>query len=438
MLGGQALFVKRPIFLAIVVWLALLTRLLFLSKVHPVPVSDFHWYYTQGMAIANGQGYRYNGQPTAYFPIGYPLFLAGIFKLFGESWWPAVLANVVLNSATAGLVYLIAEYLWTPAVALISGIAMALYVPHIEWTSVICSEIIFSFLFLLTGYLWLRSDKRSWWLLVVSGIVLGITSIVRPVTLLFPVAYLIYALYRRFGFWASVRRFAVIVVIMLVTISPVTIRNYEAFHQVVLVSANGGVNLWQGNNPNANGTYFWPENPQLNPFLNYKTQAVAENPVAKHLAESYILHHPLHTIRMGFVKWHYFFKGVANVQFYTTRLSVPPVSAGFAAMIAKLSFWSYVLSYLLGALGFLFTLRDVIEGRNARIGILWLAIFYYLGLFFIFPAWSRMRAPMSPWVMVFVGLGIWQGLRAVSGRMRRDTSMRRQTRDVGHRQDAVK
>ncbi|MDQ0191583.1 glycosyltransferase family 39 protein [Alicyclobacillus cycloheptanicus] len=401
------MFVKRPLFLAIVVWMALLVRLLFVSKVHPVPVSDFHWYYTQGMAIANGQGYRYDGQPTAYFPIGYPLFLAGVFKIFGEGWWPAVLANVVLDSATAGLVYLIAEYLWSPVVALISGLAMALYVPHIQWSSVICSEIIFSFLFLLTGYLWLRSERRSWTILVASGITLGMACLVRPITLLFPAAYLIYAWFRKFGFWQSVRRFVVIVVVMLITISPVTIRNYEAFHQVLLVSANGGVNLWQGNNPNANGSYFWPENPKQNPFLDYEAKAVQENPIAKHMAESYILHHPLHTIRMGFVKWRYFFSGVYYAQFYTTRISQPPVTQAFASRIARLSEASYVVTYVLGALGIAFAVVEALRRRSLRSSILWLGILYYLGLFFIFPAWDRMREPMSPWVIVFVGLALW-------------------------------
>lgn len=404
---------KRPAFLALVVCVALMARILFLWHVHPTPVSDFHWYYRHGIALAQGRGYRYLGQPTAYFPIGYPLFLSGIFKVFGVGWWPAVLANVALNSVTAGLVYLIAEFLWRPVPALISGLAMALYVPHIQWSSVICSEIIFSLLFLLTGYLWIRSEKKSWGLLVASGFVLGLASMVRPITLLFPITYFVYAMIRNFGFRASLCRGFVITMVMLLTISPVTLRNYVAFHRLLLVSANGGVNLWQGNNPNANGSYFWPDNPRENPFLDYKAHAVDENSMAAHRAISYIVHHPLHTAKMGFVKWRHLFAGVGNVQFYTTRISVPPVSATLARLWAVLAEGSYVITYVLGCIGIAFDVRDAVQQRSGRSSAMWLGMLYYLGLFFIFPAWSRMRAPLLPWVAVFVGWGVWNAIDRV-------------------------
>lgn len=65
---------------------------------------------------------------------------------------------------------------------------MALYVPHVEWSSVVCSKVLFSFLLSPTGYLWLRSGKASSRLLIASEIILGLTSPVR-LALLFPVGY---------------------------------------------------------------------------------------------------------------------------------------------------------------------------------------------------------------------------------------------------------
>ena len=46
--------------------------------------SDAHVFLTRGLGIADGKGYVASGQPTAYWPVGYPGFLGVVFYLFGK------------------------------------------------------------------------------------------------------------------------------------------------------------------------------------------------------------------------------------------------------------------------------------------------------------------------------------------------------------------
>jgi 4-amino-4-deoxy-L-arabinose transferase-like glycosyltransferase len=388
--------------------LALALRILFVTQVHPVPKSDFLYYHVEAINILQGHGYVFNGRPTAYHPIGYPLFLAAVYAIFGVHWWSGVLANIVLSAATATLVYALCYRLFGPVCGWLGGILMAVYVPHIEWSSVLCSEILFTLLFFLTSYILVlqKPGDTSMRALVAAGVCLGLASIVRPVTLLFPGALFLYYLVTRVGLWKSVRNALVVFLVMAITISPVTIRNALAFHHFIPVSTNGGVNLWQGNNPNANGTYFWPEDPRENPFLHYVEHEVDNNNLATHMAVEFIKSHPFDFVRLGFVKWGHLFEGVDNAHFWSIGHSVPPVNSGLANAIYKASQTVYRVVLYLSVLGLLAQVLIVRRTRDPRSLMVWLTAAYYIGLFFVFPAWDRMRAPVEPWLVVLAACAL--------------------------------
>src|SRR5262249_24123218 len=92
-------------------------RLAWLGWGDPVPESDFEWYFNAAQRIAAGRGYVviYDGcpqggagvplptpGPTAYWPIGYPLFLGEILRVTAGVLPPLVagrLANLALDVA---------------------------------------------------------------------------------------------------------------------------------------------------------------------------------------------------------------------------------------------------------------------------------------------------------------------------------------------------
>ncbi|MCL6516043.1 glycosyltransferase family 39 protein [Alicyclobacillus sp.] len=397
----------------LIVIAAIAARLVWLGFVHPMPATDFAWYEHQAIHLLRGEGYRVDGHPTAYFPIGYPLFLAGVYGIAGVGWWSGVLANVLLNALTAGLVYRLGERLHGRGAGLCGGLSLALYPPHIAWSSVLCSEMLFTLLFTWTALWWIRRPAPVWgWrCAAVSGILTGLACIVRPVGLLLPVALWLYLLSARAG-WRRAMGWAVTAaVFMALTVAPVTWRNWVTLRALVPVSTNGGVNLWQGNNPRAIGEYFWPADPRENPFLNYVHDEVRENREAEHAALQYIEHHPGRTIALGFVKWRNLFRGVDNAYFWSVGHSDPPVSPGFALAAHRLGLWAYRMLIALAAIGLILQARAMRRSGDLRPLAMWWMFAYYVGLFFVFPAWDRMRVPIDPWLACWASVALMAGIR---------------------------
>src|ERR1700739_2000756 len=98
---------KDTVALLSVFFAALIIRITFVVFVHPAPVSDFGWYYGRALAIVHGLGYSVKGAPTAFFPPGWPFFLAGVIQVFGPPVAVAEVVQATLGALTAGLVFLI-------------------------------------------------------------------------------------------------------------------------------------------------------------------------------------------------------------------------------------------------------------------------------------------------------------------------------------------
>ncbi|MCX6158776.1 MAG: glycosyltransferase family 39 protein [Ignavibacteriae bacterium] len=78
---------KLSVLIILVVALyTILNVLYFLTLgIHNPVDGDAHFYFYSAVSMVNGQGFTYQGNPVATFPIGYPLFLSAIFYLFGNS-----------------------------------------------------------------------------------------------------------------------------------------------------------------------------------------------------------------------------------------------------------------------------------------------------------------------------------------------------------------
>ena len=65
--------------------------------------SDFLWYYQRAVEIASGSGYAERGVLTAFWPVGWPGFLAALFAITG----PSVLAGQLSNLVFAAVVFVL-------------------------------------------------------------------------------------------------------------------------------------------------------------------------------------------------------------------------------------------------------------------------------------------------------------------------------------------
>src|SRR5690349_8697031 len=93
-------------FVLAIALVALIIHVVSVLLIRPEPVSDFAWYFHEGAAISEGHGYVTDeGVPTAFWPVGYPAFLAVTFRFFGTSALTGEFANAGLSVATVVLFY---------------------------------------------------------------------------------------------------------------------------------------------------------------------------------------------------------------------------------------------------------------------------------------------------------------------------------------------
>jgi 4-amino-4-deoxy-L-arabinose transferase-like glycosyltransferase len=236
--------------------LAVILRILWLLLVDSKPVSDSFWYYEKGIEIASGKGYVIQDLPTAYYPVGYPIFLALVFKIFGNYLLAGKIFNIILYVGILYFSYYISKNIFNSEfVGKITLFILSIYPNHIAYTSILSTEILFLFLFLSGAYLILRFGKNVW-SLILSGFIWGFMCLVRPQGILIPVLLILtLPLPVWKTFWEKLKGALLVYVFIFIVMLPWVIRNYYVFNEFFIVSTNDGINLLIGNNPNASGEY---------------------------------------------------------------------------------------------------------------------------------------------------------------------------------------
>jgi 4-amino-4-deoxy-L-arabinose transferase-like glycosyltransferase len=250
-------------FFLMVAALFLAPRIGWMLAVDAAPMSDQLWYFERAVGLLNGDGYAVQGQPTAFWPVGYPAFLAGLFAVFGPDVEVAKAANLVLSAVAMAFVYRIARHATGSEGAARAALMLAvLYPTLIFYTELLYSELLFMAL-LLAGIDLLPSaaeTRRRWVTVAAAGVCFGLASLVKTQGLLLPALLVGGALVlRRIGFRQAVLTGLIAYAACLAVIAPWTLRNWVVLGQPVLISTNGGFNLYMGNNPwNRWGGYMWP------------------------------------------------------------------------------------------------------------------------------------------------------------------------------------
>ncbi|WP_067851093.1 glycosyltransferase family 39 protein [Alicyclobacillus mali (ex Roth et al. 2021)] len=414
---------RRAMTILIVVNLVL--RFAWISFMHPVQEADFAWYYARAVELAHNQGYNWMGHPTAYWPIGWPFFLSLIYRLTGPSVWMGLAVNALLSTGIVALVYVLARMLfgdWRSATC--AAAAYTLLPSQLVWNSVLGSEELFTLLLMMFFVVYLLGSNRAapfrW--LAIAGVIVGLACDVRPIPLAFPAFLFLYE-------WCTTNvkgtsqlatamarareafvRAVWVGLFMLLAILPVTVRNRLAMHHFVLVSTNGGTNLWQG--VHVNGGYWWSYNPYINPLVRVNNEVV-KNKLGEHLAEQYILHHPWKTFLNGWVKIFDLYKDDVNANWYTFRLS--PLFRPHLHAIDIMTTSVYWLLMVVSLIGVAYTCIKLDHTRR-KAALLLTFIVYYTCFFFFFPAWDRFRYPLMPLFAVFAGPAcvlLWHGCKRV-------------------------
>lgn len=301
-------FIYKNALFFIILSLGIFLRILWIINVPTMPVSDFNLYYQAAESIANGTGFRVYGYLSAYEPIGYPAFLALVFKIFGSNILTGKIANIFLAAISLIFTYLITKTaLGKKNIALWAMFLLAVLPLHILYTSTLCTEIIFTAVFMAVTFLiTLQNKNRPIYILL--GILLGILSLIKPYMMVYQFAFFTLELIEIKNIKKCIKNLLVISIFMALIICPWAIRNYTVFNKIIPVSTNGGYNLYVNNNPAANGSWQDPFKIPSSPLLVYKHSEdkfwdeVKVDEIGKKYAYNWIIHNPLNFCKIGFMK----------------------------------------------------------------------------------------------------------------------------------------
>ncbi len=215
----------------------------------PQPVEGDAVLYDQlATSLVNGYGFSKGpGEPqTAVRGPGYPLFVAGFYALFGHHVLPVYLMQILLDALTLLLLHRFAlDMIGHARGAFIAAAFYALYPPFIQQAISLYSETLYGLLLLASLWVFWWATRRGqgrWFAL--CGLVLGLATLVRPVTLLFPIwlGACLWPMRRRVGIW---RPTLVLIAFFVLVLTPWTMRNQRLFGTFVPVSTLSGLNFYQ-------------------------------------------------------------------------------------------------------------------------------------------------------------------------------------------------
>lgn len=227
-------FQNEKLFLCIVIVFTLLIRLVFsLGNQSGMGADDSPYYADLGWRYASGENVK-----DLFFPQGYWLYLGIFYKIFGQNHLLLMILQSFFGTILPVLTYLISKEIFNVKIARLSAILVSINSSIIFYSTVIATESIYAPVTLLTLWLLLKArSSRNILIFISIGLLLGLSIIVKPVIIAFPLIVLVWMF---LAYEDKTRRiltsWVLIVVMAGMVIVPITYRNYINHHKFILLT----------------------------------------------------------------------------------------------------------------------------------------------------------------------------------------------------------
>ena len=192
---------------------------------------DEQYYDKVAMNILEGHDFCYDLGESCVEPQPlYPLFLSGIFYVFGHNFDAVRIVQIILFAFISVLSFLLARRLFGLKVGIYSGMLIGLFYPLAGYCGALYREVFFSFLVILFVYCLYQayfSEKRIWF--GFSGIILGLIMLTNAVTYFLPLLIILVFLivYKKNFFNKKILIcFFFFLFFLMIVLSPWLVRNY--------------------------------------------------------------------------------------------------------------------------------------------------------------------------------------------------------------------
>ncbi len=403
--------------LLIVVSVALLLRIVWAALIPVVPQSDVMAYDTFARNLVTHGVFGWSrDDPFAYWPPGTSMFYAAVYRVAGIDYLGVVIANLAV---TLGMLVctarVVARFLGA-RVALWSVAVLAVWPTLIMLTTLLVSEQLFLFLTIAALDAWTSERGSLWQRGLLAGLLLGAASLVRPVAPLLPFifagAMLLYAGWHRERVLPQLRLTAWSVVAMACVILPWTWRNYELHGHFVLISNNGGVNLWMGNVPGSDGGFL-----KLPASVKGMSDYEADRYLGA-LAKQYIVADPLGFVGRSFLKLIRLYNNESIAALWNTGGITQTFGAEAVVWFKRVTQITWAFIFCMASLGAVLIYRSRASRRVLVSPLVAMLVFTSL-VHAVVVTGDRYHLVAATQIAMLAGFGLeaaWQHLKARRGR----------------------
>ncbi len=386
--------------------LALVIRVVALTQMTSTPYLQIDNIDARGYQVWASEILAGGWWPARHFyqsPL-YAYYLAAVQTLFGGSPWPPRVIQILLGSASTGLLVMIGTELFSRRVGIIAGLLLATYGPMILEEISLGKTALLIFGGLLGFHLFLRAlAGRRPRLMAVAGLVFGVTIVGVGQWLLALAGLTLYAAWTPDLSRPRARRLAALFLAgALTALLPIILWNSTQGGGFMLTSGDAGLNLYLGNNPLTTGLSGRPKGLRDVPeFEERDSRVLAERDAGHTLTPSGVSRH---WVRKA-VGWAFqhpvdFARTTARKITVLWNSYEIPDSYHFAFIRAQYMPWllagtSFAIVGPLALLGLLLAAWH----RGAR--PLYVVCLGYLGVIALFYVRSRYRMPAVPFLMIF-------------------------------------
>jgi len=277
--------------------LAILLRGIWAILIPVIPLSDSSAYDVFAWNIVEYGTYGWTAEePGSYWPVGTSAIYAFLYSIFGHVYWPIVIFNIAVGVGTIAVTMQLSKIIFDVPTSVLAGLILALWPSQIMYVTVLASELPFTFLTLSALLVWLKNDQQKIRSALFAGLLIAAASYIRPLALLLPFVFVVVEIARNRQWQKQVKMLTTAMLVMIILITPWSIRNTNLWGEFVLISTNGPPVFWMGNNPDSDGSYM-----KLPEWTNSLNEYERAEQLGK-LSREYIIDEPLSFIVRSFIK----------------------------------------------------------------------------------------------------------------------------------------
>lgn len=363
-------------------------------------------------SIAEGHGFSsptdLESGPSAWTAPVYPYILAGVFKIFGiythASAWVILTFNSVFAALTCWSIYRISERVFGVWVARGAAWTWAVFPYLIYWPvrvvwEVSLSTFLLSLALLLTLRMTERAQTRDWiWFGLLWGLI-TLTNTALIILLPFCLAWLIWG-DKHFNTgqdsaWNPLSGAAISIIVLVLCVTPWTIRNYRVFGRFVFIRDNLPLELYEANNNASSGLWTRNEHPGNDPEAMRRFQELGEirfMDEKKQELHEFIRKHPVELVWFTAERVWYFW-------------AAPPqatIVAGYDLWIAR------HVEFLLAALFAFAGLALMFVRKNRYRWLLAPFLLVYPLPYYLVNPFPKYKAPIEPVMLMLIVYVLWE------------------------------